>query len=83
MLNGVVEYLLLLVTNWVFELLTKGSVSLNPEQSKPAQLIQAKSNELTKLGITGNTKRISLNNFIKEHSDYDVLELFDITFQPS
>ncbi len=72
-----------LVSDWVFELLTKGSVSLDPAKSKPAQLIQAKSNELTKLGITGNTKRIALNNFIKEQFGYDTLAMFEMESQPA
>ncbi len=74
-----------LVTEWVYELLTTGSVSLNPEQSKQKtiQLIQAKSDELTKLGIIGNTKRIALNNFIKEQFGYDILAMFEMESQPA
>ncbi|MDM8565552.1 KilA-N domain-containing protein [Candidatus Halobeggiatoa sp. HSG11] len=72
-----------LVTKWVFELLTEGSVSLNPEQSKQkiVQLVQAKSKELDNQRIIGNAKRIALNDFIKEHSGYDVLELLGIESQ--
>ena len=71
------------MTKWVFELLTKGSVALNPEQSKQkvVLLVQAKSKELDNQKITGNAKRIALNDFIKEHSGYDVLELLGIESQ--
>ncbi len=74
-----------MVTEWVFKLLKTGTVSLNPDQSnqKIGLLVQSKAEELDQQKIIGNAKRIALNNFIKEHYDYDVLELFDITFQPS
>ncbi len=72
-----------LVSEWVYELLTEGSVSLNPEQSKQETvlLFQAKSKELSNQKVTGNAKRIALNDFIKEHSGYDVLELLGIESQ--
>ena len=74
-----------LVTNWIYELLTTNSVSLNPEQSKQksAQLIQAKSNELDRMKIVGNAKRIALNNFIKEQLDCDILAMFEMESQPA
>ena len=74
-----------LVTKWTYDLLTKGSVSLNPEQSKQksAQLVQAKSNELDRMKIVGNAKRIALNNFIKEQFGYDILATFEMEFQPA
>jgi len=68
-----------IVTDWIYGLLTKGSVSLDPNKS--AKLIQAKSDELSKLDITGNAKRTALNNFIKEQHGYDTLAIFGITSQ--
>jgi len=68
-----------LVTDWVYELLTKGTVSLDPKQN--ALLVQAKVDELDKLGITGNAKQIALNNFIKAQFGYDALKIFGIESQ--
>ncbi len=67
------------VSEWVYELLTKGSVSLDPNKS--AKLVQAKSDELSKLDITGNAKRNALNNFIKERFGYDTLAMFEMESQ--
>jgi len=66
-----------LVTDWVYELLTKGSVSLDPKL-KIAPFAQAKAEELDKLGIIGNAKQIALNNSIKQQFDCDMLQLFGI-----
>ena len=65
-----------MVSNWTFELLTKGSVSLDPKQN--ALLVQAKVDELDKLGVIGNAKQIALNNFIKAQFGYDALKIFGI-----
>ena len=66
-----------LVTNWTFELLTTGSVSLDPKL-EIATFAQAKAEELDKLGIIGNAKQIALNNSIKQQFDCDILQLFGI-----
>jgi len=68
-----------MVTKWTFELLTKGSVSLDPKQN--ALLVQAKVDELDKLGVIGNAKQIALNNFIKAQFGYDALKIFGIESQ--
>ncbi len=67
-----------MVTKWTFELLTTGSVSLDPK-SEIIPFAQAKSDELTKLGIIGNAKQIALNNSIKQQFGCDILQLFGIT----
>jgi hypothetical protein len=69
-----------MVSNWTFELLTKGSVSLDPKL-EIAPFAQAKANELDKLGIIGNAKQIALNNAIKQQFDCDMLQLFGIESQ--
>ena len=66
-----------LVTDWVYELLTKGSVSLEP-RLEVIPFAQAKAEELDKLGIIGNAKQIALNNSIKQQFDCDMLQLFGI-----
>jgi hypothetical protein len=66
-----------LVTEWVFELLTKGTVSLDP-RLEIAPFAQAKADELDKLGLVGNAKQIALNNSIKQQFDCDILQLFGI-----
>jgi hypothetical protein len=66
-----------MVTEWTYELLTKGSVSLDPK-SEIAPFAQAKADELDKLGVTGNAKQIALNNSIKQQFDCDMLQLFGI-----
>ncbi len=66
-----------LVTDWVHELLTKGSVSLDPKL-EIAPFAQAQAEELDKLGIIGNAKQIALNNSIKQQFDCDILQLFGI-----
>jgi len=66
-----------MVSDWVFELLTTGSVSLDPKL-EVIPFAQAKSEELDKLGIIGNAKQIALNNSIKQQFDCDILQLFGI-----
>jgi hypothetical protein len=66
-----------MVTKWTFELLTKGSVSLDP-RLEIAPFAQAKAEELDKLGIIGNAKQIALNNSIKQQFGCDILQLFGI-----
>jgi len=66
-----------LVTDWVHELLTKGTVSLDPKL-EVIPFAQAKADELDKLGIIGNAKQIALNNAIKQQFDCDILQLFGI-----
>jgi hypothetical protein len=69
-----------MVTKWTFELLTKGSVSLDP-RLEVIPFAQAKADELDKLGIIGNAKQIALNNSIKQQFDCDMLQLFGIESQ--
>jgi len=66
-----------LVTNWVYELLTTGSVSLDPSL-EIAPFAQTKADELDKLGIVGNAKQIALNNSIKQQFGCDILAIFGI-----
>jgi hypothetical protein len=66
-----------MVTEWVFELLDKGSVSLDP-RLEIATFAQAKAEELDKLGIIGNAKQIALNNSIKAQFNCDMLAIFGI-----
>jgi len=66
-----------LVTNWTFELLTTGTVSLDPKL-EVIPFAQAKADELDKCGIIGNAKQIALNNSIKQQFDCDILQLFGI-----
>jgi len=66
-----------MVTKWTFELLTKGTVSLDP-RLEVIPFAQAKAEELDKLGIIGNAKQIALNNSIKQQFDCDILQLFGI-----
>ena len=74
-----------IVTKWVFELLTKGTVSLNP--NKPHQEIttfaENQAKKLDNIGIIGNAKQISLNNSIKEKFDLDILKILNIKSQPA
>jgi len=69
-----------MVSEWVYELLTKGSVSLD-SKLEMASFAQAKAEELDKLGIVGNAKQIALNNSIKQQFDCDMLQLFGIKSQ--
>jgi hypothetical protein len=69
-----------MVTGWVFELLDKGTVSLDPKL-EVIPFAQAKAEELDKLGIIGNAKQIALNNSIKQQFDCDILQLFGIESQ--
>ena len=69
-----------MVSDWVFELLTKGSVSLDPNK-KIATFAQTKAEELDKLGIVGNARQIALNNSIKQQFNCDILAIFGIESQ--
>jgi hypothetical protein len=69
-----------MVTKWTFELLTKGTVSLNPKR-EVIPFAKAKAEELDKLGIVGNAKQIALNNAIKQQFGCDMLQLFGIESQ--
>jgi hypothetical protein len=69
-----------MVTEWVFELLDKGTVSLDPKL-EVIPFAQAKAEELDKLGIVGNAKQIALNNAIKQQFGCDMLQLFGIESQ--
>jgi hypothetical protein len=74
----------IMVTKWTFELLTKGSVSLNPEPTPEiATYTKVNSDMLDSFGITGNAKQIALNNSIKEKFGYDALEAWNIESQTS
>jgi hypothetical protein len=66
-----------MVSEWVYELLTTGSVSLAPKQ-EIATFAQAKADELDQLGLVGNAKQIALNNSIKQQFGCDMLQLFGI-----
>jgi len=73
-----------MVTKWVFELLTKGSVTLNPEPNQEiATYAKVNSDLLESFGITGNAKQIALNNTIKEKFGYDALEAWNLESQTS
>ncbi len=74
-----------LVTDWVYELLTKGTVSLNPNKSHQEITIfaEVQAKKLDNLGIVGNAKQISINNSIKEKFDLDILKILNIKSQPS
>ncbi len=77
-----------MVTDWVFELLTEGSVSLNPAQTKQEEIAacakviaacaKVESDLLESFGITGNAKQIALNNILKKKFGYDALEAWDL-----
>ncbi|MDM8567521.1 KilA-N domain-containing protein [Candidatus Halobeggiatoa sp. HSG11] len=71
-----------MVTEWTYELLTKGSVSLDPKQ-EIATFAQIKAAELDKLGIVGNARQIALNNSIKQQFNCDMLKIFGIESQPA
>jgi len=73
-----------MVTEWIFELLTKGSVTLNPEPNQEiATYAKVNSDLLESFGITGNAKQIALNNTIKEKFGYDALEAWNLESQTS
>jgi len=74
-----------LVTDWVYELLTKGTVSLNPNKSHQEITIfaEVQAKKLDNLGIVGNAKQISINNSIKEKFDLDTLKILNIKSQPA
>jgi len=74
-----------IVTKWVFELLTKGTVSLNPDKSHQeiTTFAEEQAKKLDNIGIIGNAKQISLNNSIKEKFDLDILKILNIKSQPA
>ncbi len=74
-----------LVTDWVYELLTTGTVSLNPDKSHQEITLFAENQakKLDNIGIIGNAKQISLNNSIKEKFDLDILKILNIKSQPA
>ncbi|MDM8566967.1 KilA-N domain-containing protein [Candidatus Halobeggiatoa sp. HSG11] len=64
-----------MVSDWVYELLDKGSVSLKPEPTQEiAEYVKINADILEGFGITGTAKQNALNNSIKEKFGYDVLE---------
>jgi len=68
-----------MVTKWVFELLTKGSVSLKSEPNqKMAECIKINSDMLEGFGITGKAKQTALNNTLKEKFGYDALKEWNV-----
>ena len=79
-----------MVTKWTFELLTKGSVSLNPAQTKQEEIAacakviatcaKVESDLLESFGITGNAKQIALNDILKKKFGYDALEAWNLEF---
>ncbi len=74
-----------IVIDWTFEILTKGTVSLNPDKSHQEITIFAENQakKLDNIGIIGNAKQISLNNSIKEKFDLDILKILNIKSQPA
>jgi hypothetical protein len=70
-----------MVTKWTFELLTKGSVTLNPVRAKPEELAaytKINADMLDDFGITGEAKQTALNNGLKRKFGYDALEIWDL-----
>ncbi len=64
-----------MVTDWTFELITEGSVSLKSEPTqKMAECVKINSDMLEGFGITGEAKQTVLNNILKEKFGYDALE---------
>ncbi|MDM8567606.1 KilA-N domain-containing protein [Candidatus Halobeggiatoa sp. HSG11] len=64
-----------LVTDWIYELLTKGSVSLKPEPTQEiAEYVKINADILEGFGITGTAKQNALNNSIKDKFGYDVIK---------
>ncbi|MDM8565111.1 KilA-N domain-containing protein [Candidatus Halobeggiatoa sp. HSG11] len=73
-----------MVTNWMFELLTKGSVSLKPEPTQEiAEYVKINADILEGFGITGTAKQNALNNSIKDKFGYDVLDNLNTKAQPT
>jgi len=67
------------VSEWVFELLTEGSVSLKPEPTQTmAECAKINSDLLESFGITGEAKRTALNNTLKERFGYDALQEWNV-----
>ena len=69
-----------MVASWMFELLTKGSVSLKPEPTQTmAECVKINSDMLEGFGITGEAKRNALNNTLKKKFGYDALQEWNLT----
>jgi len=67
------------VSEWVFELLTEGSVSLKIEPTQTmAECAKINSDLLESFGITGEAKRTALNNTLKEKFGYDALQEWNV-----
>ncbi len=64
-----------MVTEWTYELLTEGTVSLDFKKSnlEIAKFAKAQSAKLDERGVVGNAKQIALNNSIKDEFDCDIL----------
>ncbi len=68
-----------MVANWMFELLTKGSVSIKPEPTQTmAECAKINSDMLESFGIIGEAKRIALNNTLKKRFGYDALQEWNV-----
>ncbi len=69
-----------MVTGWVYELLTKGTVSLDFKKSnlEIAKFAKAQSAKLDERGVVGNAKQIALNNSIKAEFDCDILAMYNL-----
>ena len=69
-----------MVTDWVFELLTEGTVSLDFKKSnlEIAKFARAQATKLDERGVVGKTKQIALNNSIKAEFDCDILAMYNL-----
>ncbi|MFK5969589.1 MAG: KilA-N domain-containing protein [Candidatus Marithrix sp.] len=68
-----------MVSEWVFELLTKGSVSIKPEPTQTmAECAKINSDLLESFGITGEAKRTALNNTLKDRFRYNALQEWNV-----
>ncbi len=68
-----------LVTDWIYELLTEGSVSLKIEPTQTmAECAKINSDLLESFGITGEAKRTALNNTLKKRFGYDALQEWNV-----
>ncbi len=68
-----------MVASWMFELLTKSSVSLKPEPTQTmAECAKINSDLLESFGITGEAKRTALNNTLKDRFGYDALQEWNV-----
>ena len=68
-----------MVTDWTFELITEGSVSLKPEPTQSmAECVKINSDMLECFGITGEAKQTALNNILKDKFGYDALNEWNV-----